>query len=122
MKHMTKTKAMIIALIMACIWPVAALARETEMTVGDAIEYLQEKRGYSFVFESSDLDLGKTVKVDFDEPEIRTVIKQIISGQDVTFRLRNNKVIIKRNDARETAQETDAGKIDVGDRWSRTKL
>lgn len=114
MKHMTKTKAMIIALIMACIWPAAALARETEMTVGDAIEYLQEKRGYSFVFESSDLDLGKTVKVDFDEPEIRTVIKQIISGQDVTFRLRNNKVIIKRNDARETAQETDAGKIDVG--------
>lgn len=64
------------------------------VTVKQAINELKEKTGYSFLFESGDLNTQKNISVNAND--INSAIKQIIVGQNVSFTIKNKEIIVQK--------------------------
>ncbi|MBQ8071694.1 MAG: TonB-dependent receptor [Bacteroidales bacterium] len=56
---------------------------------------VQNLSGYSFVYESGDLDVTKTVSV--HATTLQDAVSQIVKGQDVSFTIRDRSIIISKN-------------------------
>ncbi|MDR1200565.1 MAG: SusC/RagA family TonB-linked outer membrane protein [Tannerellaceae bacterium] len=68
----------------------------SNVTVKDAMEKLKKEYGYSFVFESGDLNTQKVISVSLQNKSIDYVINQILQGQYVTYEIRNKNIIIHK--------------------------
>ncbi len=66
-------------------------------TVKNAMELLKNQYGYSFVFESADVDTKKIITVNVRNRSIEDAIQQILKGQDLTYEIRSKNIIIKKN-------------------------
>ena len=78
------------------------------VTVKKAITELKEKTGYSVVFSTEDLDTRKVVSV--KATDLREAVGQIIAGQNVTFEVQGNRIIIHR-DASQDANGRQQGTV-----------
>jgi len=67
-----------------------------EVSVKTAMETLKEKNGYSFVFESKDVDTKKIISVALQNKPIDDVVKQILQGQDLSYEIKGKNIIIKK--------------------------
>lgn len=64
------------------------------VTVKKAMTELQAQSGYSFVYITDDLDTGKKVSV--NATQIEDAIKQILTGQQVSYEIQGKNIIIKK--------------------------
>jgi len=62
------------------------------VTVERAMTELKTKSGYTFVYESSDVDLKK--KVDVKARNIEDAVRQVIDGQDLEYKIKGKNVIL----------------------------
>lgn len=65
------------------------------ISVKEAITELQIKSGYSFVYIAGDLDTDKVISV--NATELNQAIKQILSGQQVSYEIQDKSIVIKRD-------------------------
>lgn len=65
-------------------------------TVKQAMETLKEKNGYSFVFSSGDVNTSKKISIEASDQPVDVVVKQILSGQDVSYEIRGKNIIVKK--------------------------
>jgi TonB-linked SusC/RagA family outer membrane protein len=68
----------------------------SNVTVKDAMEKLKKEYGYSFVFESGDLNTQKVISVNLQNRYIDDVVNQILQEQYVTYEIRNKNIIIHK--------------------------
>ena len=104
-----RKKAISVALVMFCLNP-TIFAQDVNLnlnnvTVKKAIETLKENNGYSFVFASGDIDTRKVISVNATNKSIGEVVKQILDGQNITFEIKGNNIIIKKLSAASSADE-----------------
>lgn len=98
MKHKLLLTVLMSVIILDISFPSGLDAQQRQQTtVLQAMETLKEKKGISFVYETSDIDTSRKVKVDFETEDINVPISQILEGQEVTFQIRGERVIVKKN-------------------------
>ncbi|MDR1455524.1 MAG: SusC/RagA family TonB-linked outer membrane protein, partial [Tannerella sp.] len=68
-------------------------------TVKSAIETLKENYGYSFVFESGDLNTRKVISIQARNQTIEAVVEQILQGQEVSYEIREKNIIVRHREA-----------------------
>ncbi len=79
----------------------------SNVTVKQAMDELEKKSGYSFVFSSQDLDTQKRISVSADNDDVRTVIQQILDGQNVTYDIQGKNIVVRKI----TQQKAPTGKL-----------
>ena len=97
-----KKKAIIMALILFCLPPILFAQNiniNSNITVKKAMETLKKDYGYSFVFESGDVDTKKIIVIDAKNLSIDNAVKQILHGQNVSYEIRNKNIIVKKTTA-----------------------
>ncbi|MCI1639702.1 MAG: TonB-dependent receptor [Bacteroidales bacterium] len=90
-------KAMIVAGVFV-FFSVTLFARDfsikmNNVTVRQAITELESQSGYLFVFASQDLNTARIVSIDADK--LTEAVNQITKGQDVTYEIIKNYIIVK---------------------------
>ena len=68
-----------------CSWAQSIQLKLNNVTVKKAMTELKQKSGYSFVYETSDVDTNKKVSVDAENA--KDAIAQILKGQNVTYEI-----------------------------------
>ena len=82
MIHSKKVISVAVLLFCAlCVFAQAFRIDLNNVTVRRAMTELRQKSGYSFVFETSDLNTNQRVSVNADN--LQDAIRQILNGQDV---------------------------------------
>lgn len=84
----------------ACCWAQSIQLKLNNVTVKKAMTELKQKSGYSFVYETSDLDTNKKVNVDAENA--KDAIVQILQGQNVTYEIQGKNVVVQRKNANNT--------------------
>lgn len=84
----------------------------SSITVKEAIETLKEQSGYSFVYEVGDLDTKKQVAVSARDASVEDVVKQIIKGQDVSYRIVGKSIVITKGKMAVATPEENPRKIE----------
>ena len=82
-------------------------------TVKEAIESLKETSGYTFIFELNDLDTRKIVSVSANQQPIDNVVKQILIGQDVSYIIRGQNIIVTKKQSEKPKEPVSRGTITV---------
>lgn len=77
------------------------------VTVKQAMEELEKKSGYSFVFSSQDVDTRKRISVSAENEDVRTVVQQILNGQNVTYEIQGKNIVVRKI----TQQKVPTGKL-----------
>lgn len=111
MRKTLHKRALLIAtiLIIGCL---PAMAQSVTLnlrnvTVEAAMNQLKKVSGYSFVFYDSDLNLQRHVNVQANNAPLTSVVKQIVAGQDVVFKIKGKNIVVtKRRDTHEGATES----------------
>ena len=80
-----------------CSWAQSIQLKLNNVTVKKAMTELKQKSGYSFVYETSDVDTNKKVSVDAENA--KDAIAQILKGQNVTYEIQGKNVVIQRKNA-----------------------
>lgn len=85
----------------------------SNVTVQKAISQFQRQTGYSFVFAADDVDVNRVVSVHGDRANIKSVVSQIFSGQDVNCQIEGKRVVVKPSTSQaKTTVRTVANKND----------
>jgi hypothetical protein len=71
-------------------------AEYDNVRVKNAMEKLKKEYGYSFVFESSDVNTRKQISVSLTNASAGEAAKQILQGQEVSYEIRDKMIIVKR--------------------------
>ncbi|MBQ0025623.1 MAG: TonB-dependent receptor [Bacteroidales bacterium] len=66
------------------------------VTVEKAIVALKQKANYSIVLNSDEVDLTKIISVNAKNASIDDVMKQILSGQNVSYSVKGNKITVAK--------------------------
>jgi TonB-linked SusC/RagA family outer membrane protein len=66
------------------------------VTVKSAMETLQKEYGYSFVFESSDVNTQKVISVSLQGQTIDEAVRQILQGQELAFEVKDKTVVVRK--------------------------
>ena len=82
------------------------------VTVKTAMDRLRSASGYSFVYEVGDIQTDRTVTV--DAKNLDEAVRQILSGQNVTYQIKDNNIIIRKASPRSSAQQAPAKEIARG--------
>lgn len=69
----------------------------SNVTVKEAIQTLQEKTNYSFVYEVNDIDTQRKISIKIINKPIEEVVKQILIGQKVTFTIKGKNIVVTKN-------------------------
>ena len=93
-------KALFVAVAFCCL-NLSAVAQNftlkmNDVTVKQAIDELKNKSGYSFVFFSGELDTKKKISITAEEATLDQVVKQILSGQQVSYTIEGKNIVIKK--------------------------
>ena len=98
-----KKKILVLSIMLtvgACCWAQNIQLKLNNVTVKKAMTELKQKSGYSFVYETSDLDTNKKVNVDAENA--KDAIAQILQGQNVTYEIQGKNVVVQRKNANNT--------------------
>ena len=98
-----KKKILVLSIMLtvgACCWAQSIQLKLNNVTVKKAMTELKQKSGYSFVYETSDLDTNKKVNVDAENA--KDAIAQILQGQNVTYEIQGKNVVVQRKNANST--------------------
>ena len=98
-----KKKILVLSIMLtvgACCWAQSIQLKLNNVTVKKAMTELKQKSGYSFVYETSDLDTNKKVNVDAENA--KDAIVQILQGQNVTYEIQGKNVVVQRKNANNT--------------------
>lgn len=68
----------------------------SNITVKEAMQILKEKNGYSFVFESKDVDTKKKVSINGRNIPVEQVISEILNGQNLDYTITGKNIILKK--------------------------
>ncbi|KAA6340562.1 TonB-dependent receptor SusC [termite gut metagenome] len=68
----------------------------SNVTVKTVIETLKKDYGYSFVFESGDVNTQKIISVSAQNQSVNDVVKQILQGQDLSFEIKDKSIIVHK--------------------------
>ncbi|MDR1523848.1 MAG: TonB-dependent receptor [Tannerella sp.] len=60
---------------------------------------MRKDYGYFFVFESGDVDTQKAISVKLKKQSVSEAVSQILAGQNVTFEIKDNNIIVHRKAA-----------------------
>jgi TonB-linked SusC/RagA family outer membrane protein len=98
----SKKKVIWMALLLFCLH-IALPAQNgnfnlSNVTVKEAMEKLKKEYGYSFVFESGDLNTQQIISVSLQNKPIDDIIDNILQGQHVTYEIRNRNIIIHKKE------------------------
>ena len=108
-----KNKAITVAALLLCLaGQVFAQGVKLDLdnvTVRRAISELRTQSGYSFVYESGDLDVTRTVSV--HATTLQDAVSQIIRGQEVSFSIKDRNIIITKKTAAPQKVKRIAGSI-----------
>jgi len=95
-----KKKILVLSIMLtvgACCWAQSIQLKLNNVTVKKAMTELKQKSGYSFVYETSDIDTNKKVNVDAENA--KDAIAQILQGQNVTYEIQGKNVVVQRKNA-----------------------
>lgn len=67
-----------------------------QTTVKSAMEKLEKEYGYSFVFESMDVNTQKKISINLQNASLHDAINQILKDQPISFEVVNKNIIIKK--------------------------
>lgn len=107
-------KAVMLCIAVVC-FHVTVMAQNITMkasgiTVKQAIEELQQKSGYSFVFSNSVLNTNRKVNIDLKNAGVDKAVRQIIKGQDgLDYEIQGKTIVIKKASATAPAATKQAG-------------
>jgi TonB-linked SusC/RagA family outer membrane protein len=101
-----KIKVVSMALVF-CVLNFAAYSQGITMkynniTVKEAIEYLQEETDYSFVFEAGDVDTEKVITLNVSDQPVEEVVKLVIAGQPLQFEIKSKNIVLSKKPVQET--------------------
>lgn len=65
-----------------------------KVSVKKAMIELQSKSGYSFVYETADLNTKKEVSV--NASQLEEAVKQILMGQDVSYEIKDKNIVVRK--------------------------
>ena len=77
--------------------------RLKNVSVKQAMGILQQKSGYSFVYEADDLNTNKIINV--KAKNVKDAVTQIVNGQRVVFVIRGKNIIISKIQKEKNLQE-----------------
>lgn len=89
----------VLVFLLVCNLPV--LARNVSIsfrnvTIQQALELLQAKEGYSFIFKSGDVSLSEKVNHSFQDASIKSVMEYLFRGQNLTFEIDGTRISISK--------------------------
>ena len=98
---MSKIIKCIFFVLLAAVLPLSVHAQQVtlhlqDVTVRKAFRELEVKGNVSLVYEKNDVDLTRKVTVKVDNQPISTALDQILKGQELIYKIKDNHIIITR--------------------------
>ena len=89
--------------LLAAVLPLSVHAQQVtlhlqDVTVRKAFRELEVKGNVSLVYEKNDVDLTRKVTVKVDNQPISKALDQILKGQELIYKIKDNHIIITRPD------------------------
>ena len=109
-------KAVLLCIAVFC-FHVTLMAQNITMkasgiTVKQAIEELQQKSGYSFVFSNAVLNTNRKVNIDLKNAGVEKAVRQIIKGQEgLDYEIQGKTIVIKKAAATTPVATKQAGEL-----------
>ncbi|MBR1488009.1 MAG: TonB-dependent receptor [Bacteroidales bacterium] len=109
MIHSKKVISVAVLLFCAlCVFAQAFRIDLNNVTVRRAMTELRQKSGYSFVFETSDLNTNQRVSVNADN--LQDAIRQILNGQDVSYEIQGKSIVLSKGRKAPASDRQDGGR------------
>ncbi len=70
---------------------------------------IQQQSGYSFVYNTSDIDTNRKITVVAQNEKLTSVLTKIFAGTDVTYTLRDKHIVLSKKAATASAQSSQSG-------------
>lgn len=83
--------------------------RMDNITVGSAMQKLKELAGYTFIFESGDVDTGQIVSV--NAGTYAEAVKQVLRNQQVSYKMEGKSIVISKKEANQ--DDIPSGKVRI---------
>lgn len=100
MKYKIRIIMMMVTAMLFCLHPALFAQGVTlnlkNVTVRSAFEALKKEYGYSFIFESNDVNTQKIISVSAQDFPIVAVLNQIFQGQNVTYDVKEKNIVIRQ--------------------------
>lgn len=93
-----RKKSLLVGALLLCV-NLGAVAQSLQMqlkgvTVKKAMTELRQKSGYSFVFESADVNTDKVVSV--NAKDVKQAVEQILHGQNVSYEIKGKNIVVSQ--------------------------
>ncbi|MDR6785518.1 TonB-linked SusC/RagA family outer membrane protein [Pedobacter africanus] len=72
--------------------------KEKKISLEKLFEQIRQQTGYDFVFDARILNAAKTIDVKFLKEDLTSVLKQCLSGQNMTFEIIEHSIVIKEKE------------------------
>ena len=100
-----RKKGLLVGAFLLCM-NLGALAQSLQMqlkgvTVEKAMTELRQKSGYSFVFESADVNTAKVVSV--NAKDVKQAVEQILRGQSVSYEIKGKNIVVSKKQGKTVA-------------------
>ncbi len=90
---------LILVTALLCIFGLKASAQISvslhDVSVREAVEYLQKEYHYSFTINTGEVDINRAISVEIKDAPMQKVLEQIFKGQDVNCSVNGDQVIVK---------------------------
>jgi TonB-linked SusC/RagA family outer membrane protein len=98
-----RKKVIVMTLMMFCLH-LTMIAQNISLnlsntTVKNAMETLKKEYGYSFVFESGDVNTQKVVSINLQNKSLDETVKQILQNQDVSYEIKNKNIVVRKKES-----------------------
>lgn len=77
-----------------------------DKTVNDVFAEIKAQTNYSFWFDVKDVDINRKVSIQAENETVKAVLSTILKGQGLNFRLKDNHIIISKNEIQNSSAET----------------
>ncbi|MGV8138874.1 MAG: TonB-dependent receptor [Mangrovibacterium sp.] len=64
------------------------------LSLSDVLSRIEDQSECRFIYDKSQIDLTKKVKIDFDGATVKKVLEELFAGQGVNFQMINNQIIL----------------------------
>ncbi|MGM8361956.1 TonB-dependent receptor [Flavobacterium sp. ARAG 55.4] len=78
--------------------------------VASVFEKIEKDTKYKFLFNNEEINVDRIVSVKADNIELKSVLENIFSGSDVSFKVMNKQIILKGN---KTPDQTEVGQMNI---------
>ena len=82
-----------------------------DKTVNDVFNEIKAQTNYSFWFDVKDVDINRKVSIQAENETVKAVLSTILKGQGLNFRLKDNHIIISKNEIQNSSAETGVFRI-----------